>query len=109
VSGAAGKWPVSGFCGCRFVNADLRYKGTAPFELRSNVFDGYLNLEFAPNGVDASAMAVELDRAFHDIGYDLGLLKQIANTREPVWRFHTLLPCRPERAAASKRRQRGCE
>jgi hypothetical protein len=80
------------FIACRFVNADLRYKGTAPFELRGNSFEGYVNLEFARDAADAAAMVQELDRAFRDIGYDLELTAWIAGAREPVWRYHTLLP-----------------
>jgi hypothetical protein len=89
------------FSDCRFINIDLRYKGTAPFELRGSSFEGYVNLEFLRECVDAPSMAAELERAFHEFGYDLELLKHNARTRGSVWRLHTLLP----RKSCSRGRQ----
>jgi len=80
------------FVKCHFINADLRYKGTGPFELRENLFEGYLNIEFNRDGVDARAMAEELDQAFRAIGFDLRLSKHIFRCSWPIFRYHTLLP-----------------
>ena len=78
--------------GCRFINADLRYKGTAPFEMQGSRFEGYFNLEFDRHGADALAMAQMLDREVLGCGYDLELASGVARGLDRVWRFHTLLP-----------------
>ena len=78
--------------GCRFINADLRYKGTAPFEMQGSRFEGYFNLEWDRQGADALAMVQMLDREVQGCGFDLELASLMARGQDRVWRFHTLLP-----------------
>ena len=80
------------YLSCRFINADLRYKGTAPFEMLGSRFEGYFNLEWDRQGADALAMVQVLDREVLGCGFDLELASRLACWSERVWRFHTFLP-----------------
>jgi hypothetical protein len=79
------------FVRCRFINAEIRYRGGPAFEFRDNMFGGFLNLEFDRRGAETDAMAAELDGAFRSAGFDLGIAGRIHRWRGPVFRFHTLL------------------
>jgi hypothetical protein len=80
------------YLGCRFINADLRYKGTAPFAMQGSRFEGYFNLEWDRHGADAIAMVQMLDREVRGCGFDLELASHLARWPDRVWRFHTHLP-----------------
>ena len=80
------------YFGCRFINADLRYKGTAPFEMQGSRVEGYFNLEWGRQGADALAMVRMLDHEVQGCGFDLDLRSRLARWSGLVWRFHTLLP-----------------
>jgi hypothetical protein len=76
----------------RFVNADLRYKGTAPFGMQRSRFQGCLNLKLVRHIADALAMAQLLDREVRSCGYDLELALLVTRGLDRVWRFYTLRP-----------------
>src|SRR4028119_2195399 len=78
------------YLSCRFINADLRYKGTARFEMQCSRFEGYFNLEWDRQGADALAMAQMLDREVQGCGFDLELALRLSRGMDRVWRFHTL-------------------
>lgn len=83
------------FHDCRFINADLRYKGTAPFELRGCRFEGYFNFEFDREGVGAADMARMIEGELARYGYDRQFAAGLAQAWERIWMFHTLLPRSP--------------
>lgn len=83
------------FYGCRFINADLRYKGTALSDVQGCRFEGYFNLEIDGQGAGAVEIARMLDRELAGCGYNLDLVVLLAQRVEQVWRFHTLLSLLP--------------
>lgn len=85
------------FLGCRFINADLRYKGTAPFTMQGCRFEGYFNLQFDRHGAEAADLARMLDRELVGCGYDLRLATLLFREGDPIWNYHTLLPRLPRR------------